>query len=97
VFNVEFLDNPDNVVSLRGSKALGEPPLLLGLCVWTAVKDALASVSAEAAAKLALPATGEMILGCIEGARQSSRRGGREERPLEAVTVGAKGIEAVAR
>jgi len=33
VFNIAFLDNPDNVVSLKGSKALGEPPLLLGIFV----------------------------------------------------------------
>src|SRR5688572_22794017 len=41
VFNVNFLHNPDNAVSLYRSKALGEPPLLLGISVWTAVKDAL--------------------------------------------------------
>jgi xanthine dehydrogenase large subunit len=96
IFNVEFLDNPDNVVSLRGSKALGEPPLLLGLCAWTAVKNALASVSAEAAAKLALPATGEMILSCIEHARHLDRQRGSVERAPDAVTVGSSGIEAVA-
>src|SRR5205823_4102262 len=29
VFNVDFLDNPDNTVNIYGSKAVGEPPLLL--------------------------------------------------------------------
>src|SRR5207247_1354358 len=31
IFNVRFLDNPRNDVSLYRSKAVGEPPLLLGI------------------------------------------------------------------
>ncbi len=61
IFNVDFLDNPDNVVSLKKSKALGEPPLLLGVSVWTAVKQAIFAAGADAS-KLSLPATGEKIL-----------------------------------
>ncbi|HSV14166.1 MAG TPA: xanthine dehydrogenase molybdopterin binding subunit [Tepidisphaeraceae bacterium] len=64
-FNVAFLDNPDNVVSIRRSKALGEPPLLLGISVWTAVKDALSS-AAGAPVQMQLPATGETILMAME-------------------------------
>src|SRR5205814_5542876 len=41
VFNVALLDNPNNTMSLKRSKAMGEPPLLLGVSVWTAVKNAL--------------------------------------------------------
>src|SRR5688500_16881990 len=33
VLNVRLLDNPNSDVSLHRSKAVGEPPLLLGLCV----------------------------------------------------------------
>jgi xanthine dehydrogenase large subunit len=63
VFNVELLHNPDNAVSLYRSKALGEPPLLLGVSVWTAVKNALSYVApAGEVAKLDLPATPEQIL-----------------------------------
>jgi xanthine dehydrogenase large subunit len=62
VFNVEFLDNPDNAVSLRRSKAVGEPPLLLGISVWAAAKNALSYVSGVEAAKLNIPATGEQLL-----------------------------------
>jgi len=63
VFNVATLPNPDNVVSLKRSKALGEPPLLLGISVWTAVKNALSYVVGEREiARLSLPATGEEIL-----------------------------------
>lgn len=62
VFNVEFFDNPNSNLSLKGSKALGEPPLLLGLSVWAAVKNALSYVSGSRIPKLNLPATGEEIL-----------------------------------
>jgi xanthine dehydrogenase large subunit len=66
-FNVRFLDNPANDVSLYRSKAVGEPPLLLGLSVWLAVKDALrATVPGGRAARLRLPATGEQILAALE-------------------------------
>jgi xanthine dehydrogenase large subunit len=64
IFNVETLDNPDNVVSLKRSKASGEPPLLLGICAWTAVKNALSYAAGEIP-KLALPATGEEILAAL--------------------------------
>jgi xanthine dehydrogenase large subunit len=70
VFNVRFLDNPNNEVSLHRSKAVGEPPLLLGISVWLAVKDALGYVGRESASGLALPATAERILARIEAGRR---------------------------
>jgi hypothetical protein len=62
VFNVELFPNPENKVSLKRSKAVGEPPLLLGLSVWAAVKNALSYAGGRGAAHLNLPATGEEIL-----------------------------------
>jgi xanthine dehydrogenase large subunit len=62
-FYVAFLENPDNRMNLFHSKAVGEPPFLLGICVWTAVKHALGFVSGAGAAQLKLPATPEEILG----------------------------------
>jgi xanthine dehydrogenase large subunit len=62
LFNVEFLDNRDNRVNLHSSKAVGEPPLLLGISVWTAVKHALSFVSGGQVPKLNLPATNEEVL-----------------------------------
>src|SRR5688500_19088553 len=38
-FNCAFIENIQNTRNLRASKAVGEPPLLLALSVWTAVKD----------------------------------------------------------
>jgi xanthine dehydrogenase large subunit len=63
-FNVNFLDNPNNHVSLYRSKAVGEPPLLLGISVWLAVKSALLSEALPALPPTALriPATGEQIV-----------------------------------
>ena len=63
IFNVSFFDNARNDVSIKRSKALGEPPLLLGLAVWAAVKDALSyAAGAGNIAPLSLPATNEQIL-----------------------------------
>jgi xanthine dehydrogenase large subunit len=61
VFNVAFLDQP-NAINLYGSKAVGEPPLLLAVSVWTAVKHALSFVCGEQVPKLNLPATSEEVL-----------------------------------
>lgn len=66
IFNLEFLDNPDNRINLLRSKALGEPPLLLGISVWTAAKHAVSFVSSAAAKSLSLPATGETLLLAME-------------------------------
>jgi len=61
IFNVDYLEI-DNEVNIRGSKATGEPPLLLAISIWTAVKYALSFVSNGAIPKLALPATHEEIV-----------------------------------
>ena len=61
-FNVTTFPNPDNDVSLKQSKAVGEPPLLLGLSVWAAVKNALSYSAGRNVPQLNLPATGEEIL-----------------------------------
>jgi xanthine dehydrogenase large subunit len=62
---LELLENeePSNV---RGSKAVGEPPLLLGFAAWAAVKNALSSTQAHYNPPLRLPATAEDILSCLK-------------------------------
>ncbi|HEY9787477.1 MAG TPA: xanthine dehydrogenase molybdopterin binding subunit [Candidatus Obscuribacterales bacterium] len=62
VFNVNVIENDKNTLNVRATKAVGEPPLLLGLSVWCAVKHALSFVSNGEVPKLKLPATGEEIL-----------------------------------
>ena len=62
VFNVDWIENDGNTVNIRSSKAVGEPPLLLGISVFMAVKNALSYVSNGAIPKIDAPATGEEIL-----------------------------------
>ena len=64
-FNCAFFPNDDNLHCVRRSKAVGEPPLLLGVAVWAAVKQALAQVQGDSDPNLRLPATGEEILRCL--------------------------------
>lgn len=62
VFNIDLIDNDGNGHNIGGSKAVGEPPLLLAVSVWAAVKDALGSVkSGREPVRLKLPATHEEI------------------------------------
>jgi xanthine dehydrogenase large subunit len=65
VFNVATFDNNDNVQNVARSKAVGEPPLMLGIAVWAAVKNALAYVAPGMRSELMLPATGEEVLRCV--------------------------------
>jgi xanthine dehydrogenase large subunit len=63
---VAFIDNPTNTMNVRGSKAVGEPPLLLGMSVWAAIKNSLSYLYSRQRVPLRLPATGEEVLRCIE-------------------------------
>ena len=62
VFNVDLLENDLNVDNVHGSKAVGEPPLLLGASVFLAIKNALSYRSNNQRVKLNAPATPEEIL-----------------------------------
>ena len=58
---------------IYGSKAVGEPPFMLGLCVREAIRDAVASFAPRGShperVALGLPATGEAILDAIDAVR----------------------------
>jgi xanthine dehydrogenase large subunit len=73
-FRVALFPNNDNTQNIRRSKAVGEPPLMLAIAAWAAVKNALSQVSAEAAASLTLPATGEEILRCLTAPSKNASR-----------------------
>ena len=62
VLNVDFIDNPKHQVNIFRSKAVGEPPLMLGVCVWLAAKHALSFVGDGDVSSLAIPATSEELL-----------------------------------
>jgi xanthine dehydrogenase molybdopterin binding subunit/xanthine dehydrogenase small subunit len=62
VLRVEFLENADNPRNLLGSKAVGEPPFVLGLSVWAAAKQAITGRTPGRAPAVNLPATSEELL-----------------------------------
>ncbi len=74
-FRCDFFPNDDNVENVARSKAVGEPPLMHALCVWSAVKHALAGASPAAARRLCLPATGEEILRALHASEGPSNDG----------------------
>ncbi len=88
IFNVEFLDNPDNHQNIYGSKAVGEPPLLLGVSVWAAVKHALSFAACERAPELSLPATNEEVLRRLTQYRAGERPQSGSAAPLGAAVKG---------
>jgi xanthine dehydrogenase large subunit len=59
---VEFMSNPGHTINVRRSKAIGEPPLMLGISVWCAIRDAIAGLRPGAQPELRLPATAEEVL-----------------------------------
>jgi xanthine dehydrogenase large subunit len=72
-FSMEWID-VENPVNIRGSKAVGEPPLLTAISIWCAVKHALGFIANGEPARLRLPATNEEILMRLTEYESSSRR-----------------------
>ncbi len=69
---VENRKNPEDTVF--HSKAVGEPPFMLGISVWCAIKDAVASVADYTAQpKIDAPATPERVLWGVEQMRKLKR------------------------
>ena len=67
IFNVNFLQNASQKNVIHGSKAVGEPPVMLAISVREAIRDAVAAfgpIGGEAA--LASPATCEAIFTAIQ-------------------------------
>ena len=66
-FNVKLLEGHPNEGTIRKSKAVGEPPLMLAFSVWLAIKDAVSAVgNHEFEPAFSLPATAEVVLLSIE-------------------------------
>jgi xanthine dehydrogenase large subunit len=66
-FTIKLLENDENVANVRGTKAVGEPPLLLGIAVWTAINNALSYLPRYKASypQVRIPATSENVLRAI--------------------------------
>ncbi|MBU0489365.1 MAG: xanthine dehydrogenase molybdopterin binding subunit [Bacteroidetes bacterium] len=65
-FNVQFLKGYPNEGVIRQSKALGEPPFLLALSVWHALKDAVEAAGGNVA-NWEIPAGKSLVLKAIRG------------------------------
>ena len=67
-FNVTLLSHAAQPNTIHGSKAVGEPPLMLAFAVREALRDAVGSFGAPGGqVPLASPATGEAVWAAIQG------------------------------
>jgi len=75
VFNVRILpDAPNREETVFRSKAVGEPPLMLALSVWLAIRDAISSLSGyRLSGRLDAPATPERVLAAVDDVRARQR------------------------
>ena len=71
-FNVSLLEGvPNREETVYHSKAVGEPPLMLAISAWCAIRDAVSSlVDYRLAPRLDAPATCEHVLAAIEDIRE---------------------------
>jgi xanthine dehydrogenase large subunit len=86
VFNVTLLEHATEEGAVYGSKAVGEPPLMLAFSVREALRQAAAAFGpAGVSVDLASPATPEAVYWAVEQARRSTEHGH--------VAEGAPGLE----
>lgn len=71
VFNVRLVQNrPNREETIYRSKAVGEPPFMLGIAVYQALRDAVGSVAADGRLpRFDAPATPERVLMAVEAVR----------------------------
>jgi len=67
IFNVTLLKNARQKNTIHGSKAVGEPPVMLAISVREAIRDAISAFGpAGGEVRLDSPATGEAIFRAIQ-------------------------------
>jgi xanthine dehydrogenase large subunit len=73
VFNTRLFDNANALDSIHRSKAVGEPPLLLGFSVFLAIRDALSAAGGHRQhPPLSAPATPESVLRALNAVNDAS-------------------------
>ncbi|HWP81334.1 MAG TPA: xanthine dehydrogenase molybdopterin binding subunit [Bacteroidota bacterium] len=74
-FRIKLLENAPNAVpTIRRSKAVAEPPFMLALSTWLAIKDAISAVADhQIEPEFSLPATNEVIVLSVQKLKQSLR------------------------
>jgi xanthine dehydrogenase molybdopterin-binding subunit B len=75
-FRVTLLDDASQPGTIHGSKAVGEPPLMLAISVREAIRDAIVAFGPPGIVELPSPATHEAIYLAI----RTHQRDDREER-----------------
>ena len=72
IFNVTLLENtPNEEETIYHSKAVGEPPFMLAISVWSALRDAISSLSHyQISPELDTPATPERVFWAVQKIRQ---------------------------
>ncbi len=70
IFHVDFLERAADPDVIFGSKAVGEPPLMLAISVREAIRDAIAAFGNGGPVYLTSPATPERIFFAIRRARE---------------------------
>ncbi|MFN4350493.1 MAG: xanthine dehydrogenase molybdopterin binding subunit [Hylemonella sp.] len=58
---VDFWPEPNREDNVFGSKAVGEPPFMLAIAVWEAIRDAVATARGDGRARMDAPATAERV------------------------------------
>ena len=81
IFEVDFLERAAEPGTIFGSKAVGEPPLMLAISVREAIRDAIAAFGAGGPILLESPATPERVFFAVQRARA--------ERESQVSSVGA--------
>jgi xanthine dehydrogenase large subunit len=81
VFEVNFLERAAEPGTIFGSKAVGEPPLMLAISVREAIRDGVAAFGAGGPVMLESPATPERVFFAVQRARA--------EREAQVSSVGA--------
>lgn len=65
-FNVKLFEQPNEELTVYNSKAVGEPPFMLAISVWSALRDAVSSLSNyQFSPDLDTPATPERVLKAV--------------------------------
>ena len=86
VFNARILaDAPNREETVFRSKAVGEPPLMLAISVWLAIRDAVASLADyRRVPDLDAPATPERVLMAVDAIRNDAAPDASGDGPIRA-------------
>ena len=66
-FHIDLWPEPNREDNVGGSKAVGEPPFMLAISVWEALRDAVSAARGGELAHLDAPATAENVLRALRG------------------------------